>query len=308
MKYFLNIDILGVCNLACPTCPQSGDNLLPRKRMSLDLLNQILDKAQRESAISGVGLFNWTEPLLHPECDEMVAAVVSRRIPCHLSTNLNDIRNLPETLEANPTSIRISLSGWSPETYERTHAKGNIQAVKSNMLHLVALLHDTKATTQINVLWHRYKHNTHEEAEARRACEWNGFNFQTCEAYLMPVERVWRNWVGSEREPEIAGELLTPLEDAKQMCAKLVKETCRLQTRELTIDCAGDVHLCCALYDPKLSRIGKYLDLSLSEIQEFKYRSAVCSNCISSGCHAYATFLWKPLEKWKNRVAICWRS
>lgn len=302
MRYFLNIDILGVCNLACPTCPQSAEKLLPRQLMSLELLERILDKAQRESNISGVGLFNWTEPLLHPHCALLVTEVVRRGLPCHLSTNLNDIRNLEDTLKANPTSLRISLSGWTQESYGKTHTKGNIETVRANMQHLVGLLHETEATTRINVLWHRYRHNAQEEAAARAACEWAGFTFETCEAYLMPLERVIP--LGNEMErPAIVDRLLTPVDDALAKCRKLTSEPCRLQSREITIDCVGNVHLCCALYDPQLSCIGRYLDLSLEQIQFAKLTSSVCSSCIKSGGHAYATFLWKPKEKWRNRIA-----
>jgi len=299
--FFYNIDILGVCNLACPTCPQSGKNLLPRKLMSPLELSDILDKAQRETIVTGVGLFNWTEPLLHPKCHLMVREVVMRGLPCHLSTNLNDTRNLEKVLDENPTSIRISLSGWGGSTYAATHSGGDFETVMSNLRGLVYLLHYTPATTKIEVLWHRYRHNSNQEPMAREWCKWMGFSFKPCEAYLMPVERVMAVWNG-EPQPEIAGHLITPLLNAKYLCSKLTSESCRLQDREIAIDCAGDVHLCCALYDPAKSRIGRYLDLSIGDIQRAKYQSATCTNCMACGGHAYATFLYKPLEKWKNRL------
>ena len=102
--------------------------------------------------------------------------------------------------------------------------------------------------------------------------------------------------------PKITEHLITPMGWAEEMCEAVKDEPCRLQDREITIDAAGDVHLCCALYDPKLSRIGHYLSMPLEDIQGFKQQSQVCSECMGCGAHAYATFLWKPWEKWKARL------
>src|SRR5580704_11655035 len=67
------------CNLRCPSClvgaPYGALSDWPRGLMSPELLGQIVDKALRECRISAVGLYNWTEPLLHPRIAELVRAV-----------------------------------------------------------------------------------------------------------------------------------------------------------------------------------------------------------------------------------------
>jgi hypothetical protein len=108
--------------------------------MSLEMFQAILDKAQLETIVRGICLFNWAEPLLHPRCPEFVAECHKRGLACHLSTNLNSTRNLKETLHAKPTSIRISLSGWTNDSSNKTHTGGNLDKVKERILEFLSVL------------------------------------------------------------------------------------------------------------------------------------------------------------------------
>lgn len=124
--FYLNIDVVGNCNLKCPSCPVGnwGEFSQPQKSMSTGLLSRILDKAKEECVVSGVGLFNWTEPLLHPDLAGMVKIVQDKGIKCSLSSNLNITKNLSDVLSVNPSSFRISLSGFSQSVYSKTHRGG----------------------------------------------------------------------------------------------------------------------------------------------------------------------------------------
>lgn len=90
-KFHFYNDVVGSCNLRCPSCPvgNSADNVNARGMMSPSTLDRILKKAVSGCEVTCVNLFNWTEPLLHPRIDEMVSVVKKYRIPCSVSTNLN---------------------------------------------------------------------------------------------------------------------------------------------------------------------------------------------------------------------------
>ena len=296
--FYYNIDILGSCNLKCPTCPQGNSNIkLEKNLMSLDLFNQILDKAQEETNISGIGLFNWTEPLLHPRCADFIKNIKNRNLKCHLSTNLNYGRNLEEIIEANPNSIRISISGWDNKNYTQTHFGGDINKVKENMHKIYAYLHYAAATTKIYLLWHKYKNNDKDEQLMKDYALKCGFGFNTCEAYLMPLELVMDRWNNVRGKLPIEDNLLTTLDTAKTLCQNNKSKYCRLQQREITIDSLGNVHLCCALFNPALSKIGNYLDISINKIQEYKFNNETCEKCLNIGGHNYVTFQWKFKER-----------
>src|SRR5437763_15875456 len=85
-SFIFYIDVFSYCNLRCPSCLVGARygalSEWPRGLMSQDLLGRILDKAVGECRIEAVGLYNWTEPLLHPEIASLVRAVKWRGLVC----------------------------------------------------------------------------------------------------------------------------------------------------------------------------------------------------------------------------------
>src|SRR5262245_50447465 len=72
----LTVDIVGACNLRCPSCPVGNTGPVNEKGlMSTDLFQRIINKAAAEFGICGVLLFNWTESLLHPQLPEFIRIV-----------------------------------------------------------------------------------------------------------------------------------------------------------------------------------------------------------------------------------------
>ncbi len=282
--FFYNIDVISACNLACPSCPQGNSERLPKGLMAPELLIDILEKATRESRVSGVGLFNWTEPLLHPKIATLVEIVHSFGHLCYLSTNLNYFKTLPDVLKREPHSIRISCSGFTQKTYERTHKGGNIDRVKENMIKLSAL---RSHKTDVHMLWHSYRDNALEALEMEQFCKMLGFKFIPIDAFYMPLEKVLDVWNKRQPAPPINDLLLTSLDRHKSLCANRV-ETCRLQTRQMAIDALGNVQLCCSVYDPKKFTLANFLATKLEDIQSLKYGHSQCDSCIKQGGHIYS--------------------
>ena len=72
--YLYAIDIVGTCNLRCPTCPVGNFPAADRPKgfMAPDLFERILAKIRVDAVVAEpeVWLFNWGEPLLHPQLPE----------------------------------------------------------------------------------------------------------------------------------------------------------------------------------------------------------------------------------------------
>ncbi len=124
--YIFVIDIVGTCNLRCPTCPVGNSPERPRGFMDLALFRRIIAKIRRESPVPHpqINLYNWGEPLLHPELPRIIAILRQAGMRSYLSSNLNIKRGLEAVIAAGPDELKISLSGFSQETYSRTHARG----------------------------------------------------------------------------------------------------------------------------------------------------------------------------------------
>ena len=264
--------------------------------MEPDVLRAILEKALTECEVEFVCLFNWTEPMLHPRLPELVSVVRSLGIPCELSSNLNKLKNIDAVLAAGPTKFRISNSGFTQKVYGVTHRGGDIEQVKRNMVELMAARKRVEASTQIHLLYHRYKGNLADEAPMKNYCEQLGIEFVPVWAFFAPVEKILSHVEGDGQFPlttedeDIMSRLLLPVDMALDAAQLHREKACVLQTEQMTLDCRGDVRLCCATYDSDQFTLGNYLTRSLEDFQNAKYRDDTCTRCMKHGVHIYYTY------------------
>ena len=298
-RFFFNVDVLGSCNLRCPSCPvgNTKDVKPPTGFMDPPLLAAIITKAKSECEVAGVGLFNWTEPILHPRLPELIRIVESNGIPCHLSSNLNQMRNIDAILAENPYALRISLSGFTQEVYGYTHRGGNIERVKQHMVELAEAKTRQRSTTNIHALYHRYKHNLADERPMREFAQRLGFGFQPVWAFMMPLEKILAYVNDDPTEATLTDEdhqlidnLALPLREAIASAEKHRAAPCSLREAQMTMDFEGNVQLCCGTYDSRKFTIGKYLTMPLEQLQARKHADDMCRRCMSRGGHVYGTY------------------
>ncbi len=305
-SFGFDIDIVGSCNLRCPSCPVGNSPELRTRSgvMSLELLSAILDKGIEECRITHVGLFNWTEPFLHPRLPEMIRAVRSRDLPCALSSNLNVTCDFADVLRADPTSIRVSLSGFNQATYGRTHRRGNIDRVKQNMQLLAEAKQSTRSSVDLHVLFHRYLGNHDDEQQMKVYAEELGYRFEPVWAYLMPLEKNLA-FLGEEEtgtsitaeDNELIAKLALRPDEASQIAQPYKSQPCVLQTERLVIDHEGGVQLCCATFDRSRYTVASFLETPLAEIQSRRKRNSLCATCAKHGLHVIAVYGAPEFEK-----------
>lgn len=133
------IDPINYCNLHCPLCP-TGQGVLGRKKgkMSFDLFARLVDEISHE--VCFLNLYNWGEPLLHPQIFDMVEYATSKGISVRISSNLN--RLTPEQanlmVESGLEELLVDLDGATQETYEKYRVGGNLASVIENIRSIVS--------------------------------------------------------------------------------------------------------------------------------------------------------------------------
>ena len=304
-----NIDIVSACNLRCPTCP-AGHTLRQKKdkgMMSLERFEKILVKINSETPnVAYVGLYNWAEPLLHPQLPEFLQTARRHEIRISLSTNLNIGRNLDEIIAALPYSIRISVSGFTQDIYGRTHARGDIEKVKANLIRLRTILEVSHNKIEIHVAYHCYSDNLGDQYEKmRRFCKDLGFYFLPIIAYMMPVEKVLNYYdhgdqALAESDRRILGLLLVHPDEYRKISIKRGLTDCELRSRRTAINWDGSVALCCGVYDDGLNIAPDFLRYDHKELQRLKMNHRFCGQCMSHGLHASA--LYEGSYSWIRKV------
>ena len=299
--YIFVIDVVGTCNLRCPTCPVGNSPERPKGFMNLALFKRIVAKIRRESPVPHpqINLYNWGEPLLHPDLPTIITMLRRAKMRSHLSTNLNIKRGLEAVIAAGPDELKISLSGYSQATYSRAHARGKLELVKANMRLVKDYADKYRMGTRIWVGHHIYRSNQHEMEPVRQLCAELGFEYHPIAAFYMPLERLM-DVISGGSNPQDGGileDLLhKPADRQRAMAAsRSGRFDCELRFNQTVINHDGTVALCCTVYDQPNMLGVSYLDESFDAIEQRKYRHPFCVTCMQNNLQ-YAPAELDPLR------------
>jgi pyruvate-formate lyase-activating enzyme len=295
----LYVDVVGSCNLRCPSCPVGNMGPLNKSGlMDVEVFEKIVHKATTEFGVRSINLYNWAEPLLHPRLPELIRIAKRRGVMCNISSNLNLMRNVDEILKAKPDEFRISLSGFTQKTYGETHAGGDIEKVKKNMVALSeAKLRTRNKATTVHVYFHKYKHNLDEVAQMREFARSLGFQWLEEWAVYMPLERLLEVAEGKMTEDQrrfVEGEFALPIEKAIDAARGFRDARCTLLEDQIVLDAKGNMNLCCSVYDYDRNRLGYFLDMTAEDVARAKTKHPTCERCASHGLHMFSTYFENP--------------
>lgn len=289
--YSYTIDVVGTCNLRCPTCPVGNSPMRPRGFMTVEMFARIIAKIRAESPDPDprLTLYNWGEPLLHPELPQLIAIAHAAGLKVQLSTNLNIRHGLEAVIAANPDELKISLSGVTPESYGRTHRKGNLALVLENMRELRRLIDIHGATTKVWIGHHLYRSSRHQLPQVAAMARELGFAHHPVDAFFMPLERL-ATYLDGDDGADTHGIIpdlpLNPRDRARLLAAQQDPSSdCELRFAQTVINHDGSVALCCSVYDTANMLGIDFLDVPHAEIQRRRYRHPFCASCTARNMH-----------------------
>ena len=316
-KLIIAIDVTARCNLSCPSCIHG--NLPLRQFMNIHLDPMVYEKlvrrihsqmAENDFNKLVIWLYNWTEPLLHPRLDEIIA--ISKKCANYVASSSNfsfppgNTKMIRKMLDAEPSAVKISVSGFTQDVHVVDHAKGNVEHVKENIAWAVDYMKTSGVDIQkFEVGYHLYNYNL--EAEVTRMgefCAEHGVEFRPYLAYLSPLENTFDSIEGKANAvvEEVQKRLLiAPPEIYERMESLSDFRKCNLRDGMVTLDVDLNVHLCCRTYNQILKT--NIMENSLTEMFEEKQKSAFCEKCISYKQNQ----LWNPciavhMDKLTNEV------
>jgi MoaA/NifB/PqqE/SkfB family radical SAM enzyme len=289
--------------------------------MDSDLMERILDKIVVENPSAIVFVYGNSEPFLHPRLPECIASIKRRGLHPEMSTNLNHLQRVEETLEAGPELIIISLSGFTQEIYERGHAGGKIEKVKENMRTLSEANKGRGARILVN--FHVYKDNQHEIPLMKEYATGLGFEFFTSYARAISMENAIQycrkhdadatpfevqpgrpDWnvalppVGPTYEGAMARLVIPPTQAREMYKDTPAPAACPIGTMFQFIRHDGKTELCACVADRRIV-LGDFLESSQDERTEQRMGHAVCQQCSKYKLRYYFHLsgdkkLWEP--------------
>ncbi|AWJ89533.1 radical SAM protein [Azospirillum baldaniorum] len=295
--YAVQIEVVGTCNLRCPSCAVGNAEGGRRSgsiggTMPLNRLRQTLDWVdgwiERDPAEVMVCLYSWGEPFIHTALPDLIAEVKRRGYVAGISSNLNHVRNLDAVLQAGVDEIVVSLSGFSQPIYEEGHAGGDIETVKRNMAALSEAIDRTGSAARVLVHYITYRHNAGaDEFSAMAAyCEELRFEFVPSLAFFAPVEKLVEMASGRvfPNDAPILSRLVVPVEEQLRIAAAApAGGSCSLIEERIDIDVDGALKLCCSSYDRQFNVAPAFDGLAVEEVNQHRRESALCESCGSRG-------------------------
>jgi len=285
-----SVDISGVCNLKCISCPRGNISEQPPVGfITAKSYKLVLDKLLRELPFLGnMQFYAWGEPLLNKELPQIVEMTKDAGVLSALSSNLNATKGYEALVKAKLDWLKISCSGFSPETYELTHTGGKWKRFFKNLNQIVELREKYHPEMSITLNYHLYKHNVGVDyKKMEEFCQNNGLIFRPSPAYLYPMDTM-RDYVdGNPLSCEATQTKDLLLMDLDQGLAK-AREQKHLpcpEDRCLPIDWDLKVRFCGVYFKPYIA--DNFLNVSVEDIMNKRFESDFCSECMDRGLHQF---------------------
>ena len=309
------VDIVGACNLRCPSCARGNfksDDVIsalpPAGLMDFGLFKDVLRKIKLDgpSLNPQVHLYNWGEPLLHPEVAKFVEYTLGQGLYCGLSANLNYDRTLRDVIKAGPDFFRVSLSGYYQQNYGRTHRRGNIERVKANMRKVREYMDEFDKNVYVQVNYHVYRHNAGADLEKMiEFCNELKFHIGPVWAFYLPLEKNL-DIVNGKIKPEdqkLLDLYVIPPKKAMELAMPHRHKICPVRERAMVINFDGSVPLCCNTFDQAHNIAKSFLELEHEELQQRKHDNPLCGPCMDNAIHVYLAYeAGDVMDKEGNRV------
>ncbi len=285
-RHFLFLEIAGVCNAKCYFCCTGNKTHTSTGFMDAGLFREILAKIYREFGGIQLNLYNWGEPLLHPEFELLISEIC--RYPgmtYGISTNAGVTQGFTAEMASRLAYLRFSMPGFSQESYDRIH-RLDFELVKKNITGLVTQIQGFEPQSDIYIDMHHYTFNENELSRGKEFAESLNIGFRTPYAYINDWEQKLgyiQGKVSSEYQRRVDEWLCLGAIRLERLNApkEIVDYSYCWIAQRLVINSLGQVMTCCsAPYNDPRFVIGDFLKLNISEIEAGLARGKpVCQEC-----------------------------
>ena len=234
-----------------------------------------------------INLYNWGEPFLNPDINDILRILQKHNLTCGVSSNFIkmpkvDIGTLPIL-----SDVTLSLSGFSQDSYGKIHG-ASLKTVLGHFEDFYEQMRKYAPNININIAWHRYTFNELELWEAYKYFRRPGIRFNPTIAYLndLPEMLIYAKGGLTEDRQRVAEKdlFLNYLSKGLAYHKKRSKHYHCFMWNYLVIDEIGQLLLCCGMTNNDLDHIlGNVLEMSAEEVWQKKLSDSICKTCILSG-------------------------
>ena len=233
---YLQIDIIGYCNLKCRMCPQGiKGGVLEKGVMDFSLYKKVIDSG-KQAGVFSVLLVLTGEPLMHKNLIEMIRYAKSKGLKTNLSTNCTLLNpSISEALiKSGLDEILLSFDTVKKDLYEDYRRGAKFNEVLKNILSFLEMRKKMKSHTPFPVMHNLQKFNPQKPIPAIE----KDFReiFGKYNIWIMP--KYFSNWSGTmDNEKELYWESGISSDSQYQICPTIYQR--------IVVSWDGKVLSCC---------------------------------------------------------------
>lgn len=283
------VDISGSCNDKCKWCSTGIYNEMNKDKecedrfMSADEFKKGLEYLLRNRIVAedaSFSLYNWGEPLLNPEINDILHIMKDKNLRFALSTNASKCVYLDKDVLDNLNYLFITLSGFSKETYNRVQSL-DFEHVKNNIVKMAKYMRENNAAEKLSVYFLVYQFNFFEIEKVKAFCNENGINLVTAYGFVADYD------VCNEYLDNINGESARVL--SQDIFSNYIDDIRRYrpndyvcpQSDNLVFDHNFNIIPCCRLNSKSV--LGNLYSCDIKKIKELKNSTKECEKCQQFG-------------------------
>lgn len=280
------VDITGMCNLKCPSCPRGNmEPLLPEGHMPLSTYTKVLDKLQKDIPnLTNIELYTWGEPLLNPDIASIIQ-ITEKTVPCTVSTNLMATEKLEPAITAKPSQFKVTINGFERQ-YEANMKGASWDRLLRNLNTLSILKSERNITTAITLQCYAHENNPGATRKMTDLAKQLGFAVEFRAQYVNPYD----NYLNFKVNKDISDAALDRIRKSPwsldQMLARAASEgdkPCLCQRIFPIINWDLSVALCHVYYGPVIAR--NFLEVSWEDLLSTRHQAAQCVACQGQSLH-----------------------
>lgn len=281
------IDVSGMCNLKCLSCPRGNMNeLMSEGYMSYETYKKVFKKLRKDiPLLTKIELFSWGEPLLNHELSKIIK-LTEQFVPCVISTNLMVNCNLEEIIKSQPTEFNITINS-AAKSYEKVMVGASWNRLMQNLYNLSLLVKYHKPKTKITLKLYTYRLDSKKEMQKilSVAQELN-FPLEFCQTYLNPYDNILayaNEEVISESSKFVLNNLPWDINKALALARRDINRPCLSQRLFPIINWDLSVSLCHTYYYPIIA--DNYLKIDWADLLSLRHRAKHCYLCQKYALH-----------------------
>ncbi len=166
------LEISSCCNARCSYCPTGVGRHNPKtKFMSPEKFEEIIKHLIKikvlNKKINTLAIYNWGEPFIHPQINEILAILGKYNLKAVISSNFIKSPNILKENYKHIYQVIFSLCSFDKEQYKRIY-KADLEKVLYNFDKFLQEKKEYNPGIKVNINWLKYKFNKDEFDYAKK--------------------------------------------------------------------------------------------------------------------------------------------